>query len=702
VSGTTATLAGNTPTVGTGSWSRISGAGTVTTPSSPTSGVTGLGIGSNVFRWTISNGTCASSTDDVTIKVKDPTTSTLTSSPDSSAVGQSVTFSDSVSGTVPDGGKVLFVVDGSPLGDSVAINGSGVASKSTLTLTAGSHSVQAFYGGTANFDTSRSNVVTQTVHQLTITATAGANGTIAPSGTVDVNYGANQGFIINGDPGFRVANVLVDGDSIGSVTSHTFTNVTADHTISATFESTVAYAVAYRSFRADSLALSKDNKGKAKKYVKRKPDKVDFQFVVRNDSTGRTGIHVEFSTAIDTSWPFFTTPASTKADQDGKLKKWNFTFGSPLSPGDSVKVTGFGNKGKPQKVGKYWWTKLSVKNGPNYKNPFFVRNQPKLPMPNRINALAEDFAFSGFASTTGFLVGKDRTLDSAKQYGWLLAPKYTNVLNTLLDKTGQQTGAARGFDVFLTGKPILKKQTTLPPTKFNDVLLADMIALRVNIVSSQLQRTPLGFGELIYNDGGTNPLNGLMIKEIAHFGDSLMMGKYVGATHVFATAPEFLNLDTVVQALNKAFEGPLDTVKFADTLKFKGTRPLADVPYLRSNSSAVPERLVPLQVFNVDLPLRYELRQNYPNPFNPTTTIEFQLTDPAVVTLKVYNIVGQEIATLIDNQMMEDGEQQVQFDASNFASGVYFYRIVAEQPANVDDGIPSNYFTKTLKMLLIK
>lgn len=69
VCGTTATLAGNTPTVGTGLWTLVSGTGTITTPTSPTSGLTGLGVGPNVFQWTISNAPCAASTSTVTITV---------------------------------------------------------------------------------------------------------------------------------------------------------------------------------------------------------------------------------------------------------------------------------------------------------------------------------------------------------------------------------------------------------------------------------------------------------------------------------------------------------------------------------------------------------------------------------------------------------------------------------------------------------
>src|SRR5439155_6086632 len=75
VCATTATMAGNTPTVGTGTWTLVSGAGTITTPGSPTSGITGLGVGANIFRWTISNAPCTASFDDVTItRVATPTT----------------------------------------------------------------------------------------------------------------------------------------------------------------------------------------------------------------------------------------------------------------------------------------------------------------------------------------------------------------------------------------------------------------------------------------------------------------------------------------------------------------------------------------------------------------------------------------------------------------------------------------------------
>ena len=71
--------------------------------------------------------------------------------------------------------------------------------------------------------------------KLTITATAGANGKITPSGQVQVNYGSNQAFLISADAGYAILDVVVDNVSVGAVNSYAFSNVTGDHTISATF-----------------------------------------------------------------------------------------------------------------------------------------------------------------------------------------------------------------------------------------------------------------------------------------------------------------------------------------------------------------------------------------------------------------------------------------------------------------------------------
>jgi len=90
----------------------------------------------------------------------------------------------------------------------------------------------------------------------------------------------------------------------------------------------------------------------------------------------------------------------------------------------------------------------------------------------------------------------------------------------------------------------------------------------------------------------------------------------------------------------------------------------------------------------------YSLHQNYPNPFNPSTKITFTIAANALVTLKVFDVLGQEVMTLI-NQDLTAGVHTYDFDAAGFNSGVYFYRIEA-------NGIDGTNFTNVKKMILLK
>jgi len=78
----------------------------------------------------------------------------------------------------------------------------------------------------------------------------------------------------------------------------------------------------------------------------------------------------------------------------------------------------------------------------------------------------------------------------------------------------------------------------------------------------------------------------------------------------------------------------------------------------------------------ISAPEKFELFQNFPNPFNPTTTISYQLSSPGRVRLVVYNLLGQEVATLVDAER-EAGFHQELWHASSLASGLYIYRITA-------------------------
>lgn len=101
--------------------------------------------------------------------------------------------------------------------------------------------------------------------------------------------------------------------------------------------------------------------------------------------------------------------------------------------------------------------------------------------------------------------------------------------------------------------------------------------------------------------------------------------------------------------------------------------------------------VVPMQSVETEpgIPTVYELKQNYPNPFNPSTTIKFSIPQESNVVLKVYNMLGEEVVTLV-NDMLPAGFYRFNFDASGLASGTYIYRITAEN------------YVSTKKMLLVK
>jgi len=88
-------------------------------------------------------------------------------------------------------------------------------------------------------------------------------------------------------------------------------------------------------------------------------------------------------------------------------------------------------------------------------------------------------------------------------------------------------------------------------------------------------------------------------------------------------------------------------------------------------------------------PTGFKLEQNYPNPFNPTTSLQYTIDSRQFVTLKVFDLLGREVATLV-NEEKPSGEYEVEFDGTNLPSGIYFYRLKAGQ------------YSETRKMVLLK
>ncbi len=297
-----------------------------------------------------------------------------------------------------------------------------------------------------------------------------------------------------------------------------------------------------------------------------------------------------------------------------------------------------------------------------------------------------DEIFNAGAFSQGLVVGIERP-DSAKRYGWLY---YTKSYYTR--KALPQNGMARGFDRIFdrTFVGALKNPNHY---RYNNALSAEVMTLKMNIAASDVQVTEQNFGDLLYKDttAAGKVLNNRTLRQVASRLDTMLTywKRYPN------TDWEYLNLQ--LRRINHSFEGPVDTIS-TTPLRLTAVRPLFNVPFLAPNPN--PPVAAPVFTRQPDeniIPEQFTLEQNYPNPFNPVTTIEFTLPEQSVVTMKIFNVLGQQVAVLLDQTAMDDGHQVVDFDASRLSTGVYFYQVTAEPVSN-----STGPQTIVKKMMLVK
>ncbi|MFI5252821.1 MAG: T9SS type A sorting domain-containing protein [Bacteroidota bacterium] len=317
------------------------------------------------------------------------------------------------------------------------------------------------------------------------------------------------------------------------------------------------------------------------------------------------------------------------------------------------------------------------------KKGVLLKNNSSVPNIGNVRDMAYDAAFpkikAGYAGAPGGLVVGIAKKDSARAFGWIRVTKGSAIAAMV-----PQTNPAGPINSFVGEMKDPKV------TKYNNKLAGDLLALKINIGASDAEITPPTFGDLTYNDGDTsNHYNGMTLRQLVAFTDNaLTFGKrYPGINYI--------SLDTSIQKINKAFSGPLGIVSVLPQVVVSGYQSIDSVAFLApgaaplANPLAFPEGSI---AGEEQVPEVYTLYQNYPNPFNPSTTIKFDLPQASEVTLKIYNMIGQEVVTLLDHQEMDGGSQAVTFNASNVASGVYFYRMIANQ----------GEFQTVKKMVLIK
>ncbi|MBS4028971.1 MAG: tandem-95 repeat protein [Ignavibacteriales bacterium] len=287
----------------------------------------------------------------------------------------------------------------------------------------------------------------------------------------------------------------------------------------------------------------------------------------------------------------------------------------------------------------------------------------------------------------GMVLGIMRT-DSVKHYGWIrLIGKGKDAQKFL-----PHSAPARGLDN-IAGKKFVKELKNPKVDKFNNILAGELLALKANIAASAFEINPEGIGSLIFKDAAEpdNILNEKTLSEIVLFVDTTLTyyKQYYG---VATTAPEMYNeITQTLQRINSAFSGPIDTFSVSP-LKLKAVTALGEYSFLyRSSKENIHQHNLSRFEEKID---DYALLQNYPNPFNPSTRFRFVIPDVGLVTLKIYNILGKEISTLISNQELESGEHEIGFSANGIPSGVYFYTLNVQSE--------TNSFHQTKKFLLMK
>jgi hypothetical protein len=297
-----------------------------------------------------------------------------------------------------------------------------------------------------------------------------------------------------------------------------------------------------------------------------------------------------------------------------------------------------------------------------------------------------DSVFKHGAYPSGLTIGISRA-DSSKVYGWV---EYGN--STYIRAAVPQSGLSKSFDS-LNGKLFTDKLTNPNLTKLNEGLVGEAVTLNMNIALGDFGLTDLKVGDLIYNNPmNPDPLNGKSLRQISGYIDSaLTMWKlYRGVS--------YSGLDSTLHAINNAFAGAIDTIT-ASPLKIAPVRPVFNVPFLfPAPAPPAPGRATMKSApVGERTPSSGILLQNYPNPFNPTTKISFNLNSAAVVTLRVYNILGQEVRRLFDHATLGKGLHVAVFDGTNLASGLYFYHL--ETGSGADGADPVSVIKK---MMLLK
>ncbi len=312
----------------------------------------------------------------------------------------------------------------------------------------------------------------------------------------------------------------------------------------------------------------------------------------------------------------------------------------------------------------------------------------KYPLPNIAN-----IRDTIVKQNNGLIVGRAQgNKDSAKVYGWLQWKTGKDVGKFY---TSEHTGRSYPLDsIRLAGKKTKKLSKVLKATRkaYNNPFAAEFAVFKMNLAGSQRGVFPKQFEELEL-ENSASIFNGMMLGEIADGLDSAMT--YWTRYSILKDSAAAEEIKILLQDINEAFANDIDDttedIKSISPLVLKGVTPLSEITFLKRGTKRNAAWNWNETNENGSIPEMVMLEQNYPNPFNPTTAIGFSLLAVGNVSLRVYDILGKEVTTLLNNEQMEEGEHRIIFEANNLPSGVYFYRLSV-----------NGKFSETKKLVLMK
>ncbi|MDL1945129.1 T9SS type A sorting domain-containing protein [Chloroflexi bacterium CFX2] len=407
----------------------------------------------------------------------------------------------------------------------------------------------------------------------TIIATAGSGGTITPSGTVVVNQGDNQSFTITPDANYQIADVLVDGSSVGSIASHTFNNVTADHTIAASFSTIANTTPAFISPTPECGSTINVDAGSPVSFTISAEDG-DAGAVVTLSVSGMPS-----GSSMDPSLPTQGNPVSsmfTWTPTASDLGSHQVTYTATDNLGAAVSCT------------------LTVQ----------VADVP--PPPSAVCPHSQGYWKNHSSKWPG------------------------SALSLML-------GTVNNYNQ----SQLLSILNAAPRGDASIILAHQLIAAKLNVANGS--PVPADVQSAITN---------------------------ADAAISTATIPMGIKANTTLGGYMTSLASLLD----------------------QYNNNLLTLNCVAMDKTKGDqreIVTEFALFQNFPNPFNPSTQLSWQSPVAGHQTLKVYDVLGNEVATLVD-EYKDAGRYETTFDASRLASGIYFYRLRA------------GTFVETRKMLLVR